>query len=97
MVRGSARGGGLMLCKEKHLPEIPEKDWLCPECGKKEWVIDDSHDMDCEGVMSGDWLNCYDCGHGQRAATFYRAWARQKSMILCPNCKGAGHVAVGRK
>jgi hypothetical protein len=78
-----------------HLPEVPNKEFRCPKCKAKcgDFCVDEGHaDNECEQLLGDDNLICYKCGHGESAATFVRRWLGAKKLIVCPSCKGTGHV-----
>lgn len=79
---------------------IPEKDWKCPKCGvgveaedSEGWVIYDCVNYDCEFLHDSDTLVCGQCGHGMTGEEYSRWYAKKKSAVKCPCCRGEGTVS----
>ena len=81
-------------CDAKHLPDVPDAEFVCPECGAKagEWHISVAHDDDCDRMTVDDWCVCSMCRHTETAGTWVRRWRKTRSLVTCPHCKGAGVV-----
>jgi ssDNA-binding Zn-finger/Zn-ribbon topoisomerase 1 len=99
-----------MTCPAKHtVPQIPEEDWCCPKCGKPAidkktqtngWVIDEPDPEaldDCNALHDKDMLFCYACDYGMSGKSYAKHYAKKKSLVTCPHCKGTGVVKGSTK
>ena len=86
----------MQKCEEKHLPDIPDEDFICPRCSAEMgvWYIEESHSDDCEHLADIDELHCMSCNHRESAKAFVKKWKHDKSLITCPHCKGKGVIVV---
>lgn len=83
-----------LKCLAKHLPDVPDEEFVCPKCGAEsgDWCIDYSHNQDCTQLVADDDLICSKCGHGESAKDFVARWKKAKSLVTCPTCQGSGVV-----
>lgn len=84
------------VCTNKHTAYQPtEEEFLCPKCKAPcgDFCVDESPDYECPKLHPNDGLLCYKCDYRTTGAAYVRQIMKQRDLVPCPTCKGAGHVS----
>lgn len=84
-------------CRKKHPTDIPDDEWMCPRCGagpEEGYVLEYEvgTEAECEYPHASDLVSCGNCEYHATYGTVAKLYDYQKSLVVCPTCKGNGKI-----
>jgi Zn finger protein HypA/HybF involved in hydrogenase expression len=90
---------GKFLCGAKHtLYQPADEEFNCPRCGRKvgDFAIyeptEGAHE-DCPELHDKGVVECIGCGYSTTGRAFAKKLQDVAHQVMCPTCKGKGHVS----